>query len=79
MTIQSFQLDPEAGGVTQAEFDAHTHSYRKITWIGVDDDDKYLTPDKVEIVDDAETVAATSVDAEAVGVTVATAQTETPS
>ena len=45
-------------GVPQSTFDTHTHNYRKITWVGVDDDDKYLSPDKMEIVDDAETVAA---------------------
>lgn len=67
-----------ADGVPQATFDIHTHNYRKITWIGVDDDDKYLSPDKVEVVDDAETVAASSVDAEAVGITVSTQATEVP-
>ena len=65
-------------GVSQATFDAHKHNYRKLTGIGVDDDDKYNSPDKMDIVDDAETVAATSVDAEAVGVTVATSPTSTP-
>ena len=65
-------------GVAQATFDAHAHNYRKITWIGVDDDDKYVTPDKMEIVDDAETVAATAVDAEAVGITVSTLPTGAP-
>jgi len=67
-----------ASGVSQAVFDAHTHNYRQITGIGVDDDDKYLTPDKMDIVDDAETVAASNVDAEAVGITVATAPTSVP-
>ena len=67
-----------ADGVPQSTFDIHTHNYRKITGIGVDDDDKYLTPDKMDIVDDTETVAATSVDAEAVGVTVATLPTGVP-
>lgn len=67
-----------ASGVSQATFDAHAHNYRKLTGIGVDDDDKYNSPDKMDIVDDAETVAATSVDAEAVGVTVATLPTSTP-
>jgi len=66
------------GGISQAVFDAHAHNYRKITWIGVDDDDKYTTPDKMEIVDNGETVAATAVDAEAVGVTVATLPTTVP-
>ena len=78
MAIQSFQLDPAAGGVSLAVFNAHSHNYRKITWVGVDDDDKYLSPDKAEIVDDAETVAATAVDAEAVGITVATLPTSSP-
>ena len=78
MAIQSFQLDPAAGGVSQATFDAHTHGYRKITRIGVDDDDKFLSPVWVDIVDDADTVAGTSVDLEAAGITVATEQTETP-
>ena len=67
-----------ADGVPQGAFDAHTHNYRKITGVGVDDDDKYLTPDKMTIVDDAETVAATAVDAEAVGITVATLPTGVP-
>jgi len=67
-----------ADGVPQSTFDTHTHNYRKITWLGVDDDDKWNTPDKMEIVDDTETVAATAVDAEAVGVTVATSPTSTP-
>ena len=65
-------------GVSLAVFNAHTHNYRKLTWIGVDDDDKYLSPDKVEVVDDAETIASTNVDAEAVAVTVATAATSAP-
>jgi len=67
-----------ADGVPQGTFDVHTHNYRKVTWIGVDDDDKWATPDKAEIVDDAETVAATAVDAEAVGITVSTEPTSTP-
>lgn len=73
------QTEEVAAGVSQATFDVHTHNYRKITWVGVDDDDKYLTPDKEEIVDDAETVASTNVDAEAVGITVSTQPTGVPS
>lgn len=72
------QVAEVAAGVSEAVFNAHIHNYRKITWIGVDDDDKYLSPDKMEIADDAETVAATNVDAEAVGITVATSPTSTP-
>lgn len=67
MAIQSFQLDP-----------GHTHSYRKITRIGGDSDDKFLSPTWVNIVDDADTHAAEPVDLEAVGVTVATESTSTP-
>ena len=67
-----------ASGVSQAVFDAHTHNYRKLTVIGADDDDKFLSPTREPIVDDAETVAATSVDMEAVGITVATEPTEVP-
>ena len=78
MAIQSFQLDPAAGGVSQAEFDVHTHGYRKLTRIGVDDDDKWGSPVWVDIVDDADNHASTSVDLEAAGVTVATEQTEVP-
>lgn len=67
MAIQSVQLDPN-----------HTHSYRKLTRIGVDDDDKWGSPVWVDVVDDADTVADTPVDLEAAGVTVATAETSTP-
>ena len=67
MAIQSFQLNP-----------AHTHSYRKVTRIGGDSDDKWNSPTWVDIVDDADTHASESVDLEAVGVTVATEPTSTP-
>ena len=62
MAWQAFQLDPAAGGVSQATFDAHTHSYRKITRIGGDNDDKWASPSWADIVDDADTHAAESVD-----------------
>lgn len=65
-------------GVSLVDFNAHTHNYRKITVIGADDDDKFLSPTREPIVDDTETVAATSVDMEAVGVTVATLPTSAP-
>ena len=78
MAIQSFQLDPSVGGVSQATFDAHTHGYRKITRIGADSDDKWASPSWVDVVDDTDTHASESVDLEAMGVTVATDQTETP-
>lgn len=75
MAIEKIYLSE---GVSLAVFNVHTHNYRKITWIGVDDDDKYASPDKTEIVDDAETVASSSVNAEAVGITVSTQATEVP-
>lgn len=31
MAKESFQIDPAAGGVSQAVFDAHTHNYDKRT------------------------------------------------
>jgi len=49
MTLQTFQLDPAAGGVSQATFDAHTHGYRKVTRIGADSDDKFASPTWVDI------------------------------
>lgn len=78
MVMQSFQLDPEAGGVSQTVFDAHTHAYRKITRIGGDSDDKWGSPTWVDVVDDGDSHAAENVDLEAVGITVATEQTEIP-
>jgi len=78
MAMQSFQLDPVAGGVSQAEFDIHTHSYRKLMRIGVDSDDKWGSPAWVDIIDDADNHASESVDLEAAGITVATEETEVP-
>ena len=80
MTIQSFQLDPASGGVSQAAFDGHTHSYRKIAQIAVSKDHLYTPVDRFDIVDDSEVVAfcGNNLDIEAVGVTVATEETEIP-
>lgn len=78
MAIQSFQLDPAAGGVSQAEFDNHTHNYRKLTRIGVDARDQFDTPTWTVIVDDSDNHASEAVDLEAAGVTVATSPTSTP-
>ena len=78
MALQSFQLDPASGGVSQSEFDTHTHAYRKIMRIGGDSDDKWNSPVWADVVDDSDTHMKESVDLEAVGVTVATEQTETP-
>ena len=64
MAIQSFQLDPN-----------HTHSYRKITRIGVDTNKNWNAPDWVDLVDDADNHVSGSTDIEATGITVATEQT----
>ena len=64
--------------VPKAAFVTHTHNYRKLIRLGIDDDDKFLSPDWTTVVDDAENVASTSVDAEAVAVEVATLPTSTP-
>jgi len=79
LTIQSFQIDPAAGGVSQATFDAHTHAYQKVTHIGGDDDDKFLSPEWMPTVDDGDGIASQSVDLEAVGIRLAATQTNTPS
>lgn len=82
MAIQSFQLDPAAGGVSQATFDAHTHNYRKLTQVVGDDDDGWSTKVSIDVVDDAEVYlnagGGNPPDLEAIGVVVATAPTGTP-
>ena len=78
MAIQSFQLDPAAGGVSQAEFDAHTHNYRKLTRIGVDASDTWTSPTWTVIADDSDNHASEYGDLEAAGVTVETSPTSTP-
>ena len=78
MAIQSFQLDPAVGGVSQAEFDIHTHGYRKITRIGADDRDQFDSPSWSNVTDDADTVVIQANDLEAVAVTVATESTGEP-
>ena len=83
MAMQSFQLDPAAGGVSQSVFDAHAHSYRKLTKLTGDDDDGWSSPVSVDVVDDAgvhlNAGGGNPPDLEAVGVEVATAPTSTPS
>ena len=54
MALVSFQLDPAAGGVSQAAFDNHTHAYRKITQIGADTSKFYDGPTRTDIVDNSE-------------------------
>jgi len=78
MAIQSFQLDPAAGGVSQATFDEHTHNYRKITRVGADAADQWTSPTWEDIVDDVDTHVSETADLEAVGITVATEPTTTP-
>ena len=78
MALQSFTIDPTGGGISQEVFDSHVHTYRKITRLGADSDDKFGSPTWVDVIDNAETVAAESVDMEAVGITVSTEPTGTP-
>lgn len=80
MAIQSFQIDPGAGGVSQAEFDNHTHGYRRIDGIGIDDTYTYADPARETVVDDTETSVGADYakGAESIGVTVSTSQTSVP-
>ena len=78
MALVSFQLDPAAGGVSQAAFDNHTHAYRKITQIGADTSKFYDGPTRTDIVDNSEVFVTPMNDMEAVAVTVSTEQTEVP-
>jgi hypothetical protein len=80
MAIASFQLDPAAGGVSQAAFDAHTHNYRKLMQLAVSRDHTYDPVERFDIVDDSEVVgfSGNNIDLEAIGVTVSTEATGTP-
>ena len=80
MAMASFQLDPAAGGVSGATFDAHSHNYRKLDEVAVSVDHLYTTVLRYSVTDDAETVAivGNNSDLEAVGITVATGPTSTP-
>jgi len=73
------QTEEVAAGVSQVTFDAHTHSYRKLTQVGADSTKTYATPDRTDVVDDSEVFAADNTDMEAVGVTVSTQPTGVPS
>lgn len=68
------------GGVAQAAFDGHTHNYRKLGEVAVSVDHLYTTVLRYPVADDEETVAivGNNADLEAVGVTVATQPTSTP-
>jgi len=64
-------------GVSQSIFDTHTHNYRKITQLGVDQT-AWGNPVRVNVIDNAEVHAEDGTDLESVGVTVAILPTSTP-
>ncbi len=70
--------EEERGFMSEAAFNAHAHNYRKITQVGGDSSDKWMSPTLVDVADDTTTHAAEPADLEAVGVTVATEPTSTP-
>jgi len=78
MAIQSFQLDPAAGGVSQSEFDNHTHKYRKLMTLGVDASKQFSSPVRSDLVDNSEIFVIDGTDLEAVALTVATEESEIP-
>ena len=65
-------------GVSQVEFDAHKHDYRKLTQVGADSDVDFGSPIKADVVDDAEVNVGETPAVRAIGVTVATLPTGTP-
>ncbi len=67
-----------SSGVSQTEFDVHTHNYRKITELGVDGVGSYASPARIAIVDDSEVNITDSNKVAAVRVSVATQSTEVP-
>jgi len=67
-----------ATGVSEAVFNAHAHSYRKLTRVGVDTKKDWSAPNWVDITGDGDTHAPGTTDIEAAGVTVATEPTSTP-
>ena len=66
-------------GVSQSVFSAHTHKYRKITQLGVDQSSGWTNPSITDIVDDSLVTAEDGTDLEGVGIAVATSETEAPS
>lgn len=72
------ELDPNAGGVSEATFNAHTHNYRKITQIGGDSAKNWASPIRVDVIDGQEVNVYDTQDLEGVGVTVSTQPTSTP-
>lgn len=75
MAIEKIYLSE---GVSQVEFDAHTHNYRKLTQIGGDAGKNWSSPVRVDIVDSQEVYVGDQQDLEGVGVTVTTSPTSTP-
>ena len=67
-------------GVSPATFNAHTHNYRKLATILVDDSNAWASPLSAAVVDNATTYKCEtgSLDLAGVGVTVATSPTSTP-
>jgi len=65
-------------GVSHAIFDAHAHNYRKITTVGADSDIGYVSPTRVNVVDDSEVNTGETPAVRAIGVTVATLPTSIP-
>lgn len=76
MAIEKVYL---SDGVLQSVFDAHVHSYRKFTEVGVDGQGTYASPKRVAVIDDSEVNVTDSNKVAAVGITVATQPTSTPS
>ena len=75
MAIQSFQV---SSGVSQSEFDTHTHNYAKVTQFGVDSNKNYGSVTRIDIVDDSEVNGTDGTDLESIGITSSTTATGTP-
>lgn len=65
-------------GVSQVAFDAHTHNYRKLTQIAVDNSKNWVGPAFETVLDDQLVHVTDGADIEAIGVTVAIQPTEVP-
>lgn len=78
MAIEKIYNDPNSGGVSQAVFDSHVHNYRKLNQVGIDVSKTYSGPIRKDILDDQEVFVTDGNDAEAIGITVATAPTSIP-
>ena len=71
-------IEYTTSGVSQSEFDVHTHNYRKLVQIGVDGTGAYTSPVRTPITDDSEVTATDANKVNVVGVTVGTQPTEVP-